>query len=549
MSSSGTPRTDRRTAELEAELAAAQAALREYARERDLAESERRRSEARARALLDRVDCGLYRSSVDGRFIEVNAALVSMLGYDSAEALLAADIARDVYRDPGDRQRLIERRLGGGLDARGWVETRWKRRDGSPIVVRLTALTVHEGDGQAGPVRWFDVIVEDVTEHKRQSELLRRSERMASLGHMLAGVAHELNNPLAAIRGFAQLLLRDEWPEEERSALSTIDHEAGRAAKIVKDLLLFARRQEAGARERVDLNRVVHYIVESQRYALETGGIRCTLDLAAGLAPVFADAAQLEQVVLNLLTNARQALESRADDAASAAAVGDAPEILVRTSAADGCVLLEVRDNGTGVPEEALPHIWDPFFTTKPEGEGTGLGLSVVHGIVAAHGGATDLESERGVGTRVRVTLPFAPAAAIEKTDPPSPAERGAPPVTRALDILVVESDPASLGFLTRYFTSRGHAVMAASDGAQALRIAEQAPFDVVIAPARLPGADGADVVRALASLATCACCRYVIAAGDGEHELARRLAEETRTGAVIDRPYEIEELRRAVEG
>ena len=546
----------RRIAELEAELEAARAALRDYVRDREAAEAARQRTEERVRALLDRMAYGIYRSTAEGRFVEVNPALVAMLGYESAEQLLRADIARDVYRDADDRTRLVQSHDDGGDTAR-WREVRWRRRDGTPLTVRLTAHAVREGPdgrpGEHGQARYFDVIVEDVTDRKRQEELLRRSERMASLGHTLAGVAHELNNPLAAIRGFAQLLLRDEWPDEERSALETIDHEAARAAKIVKDLLLFARRQEGQARERVDLNRVAAYIIDSQRYAMETRGIRCALELAGELPPLLADAAQLEQVVLNLVTNARQALESQADAASPGDAPARAPEITVRTALVDGHVLLEVRDNGPGIPEEARSRIWDPFFTTKPEGEGTGLGLSVVHGIVAAHGGITDIDSEEGAGTTVRVALPL-PHEGVRAPEADAPVTGlgradGAPRAPRALDILVVESDPASVGFLTRYFTSRGHAVMAAADGAQAVRIAERAPFDVVIVPARLRGVDGADIVRALKSLATCAGSRYVLAAGEGEGEPARRLAEEARVDAVIERPYEIEELRRAVEG
>jgi PAS domain S-box-containing protein len=543
----------RRIAELEAELEAARAALRDDVRTREAAEAARRHTEERVRALLDRMAYGMYRSTLDGRFVEVNHALIAMLGYDSAEELLRVDIARDVYRDADDRARLVQSFGMPGADVTRWVEVRWKRRDGTPLTVRLTARAVREGERKDGLPAFFDVIVEDVTERKRQEELLRRSERMASLGHTLAGVAHELNNPLAAIRGFAQLLLRDEWPAEERSALETIDHEAARAAKIVKDLLLFARRQEGRPRERVDLNRLVGYITDSQRYTLETRGIRVVLELAPQVPPLLADAAQLEQVVLNLVTNARQALESQVDDAGPGAARrGAAPEITVSTAVEDGHVLLEVRDNGPGIPEAARSRIWDPFFTTKPEGEGTGLGLSVVHGIVAAHGGSTDLETELGTGTAVRVALPL-PHDAEHDADADAPVEvgraEGAPTAQRPLDILVVESDPASLGFLTRYFTSRGHAVMAAADAAQAVRIAERAPFDVVMAPARLPGVGGANVVQALRSLATCAGSRFVLSTGEGEREPAHRMAEQGQVAAVIERPYEIEELRRAVEG
>src|SRR5581483_11661446 len=140
-----------------------------------------------------------------------------------------------------------------------------------------------------GVIEWYDAIVDDVTERQRQDELVRRTERMASLGTTLAGVAHELNNPLAAIMGFAQLLLKKPWPGEDKAALETINHEAIRSATIVKDLLTLARKRDVERRVRTDINDVVGYIARTRRYALETAGISCTLDLQPKLPLIFGD--------------------------------------------------------------------------------------------------------------------------------------------------------------------------------------------------------------------------------------------------------------------
>lgn len=251
---------------------------------------------------------------------------------------------------------------------------------------------------------------------ERYGALVRRTERMASLGHLLAGVAHELNNPLAAIGSFAELLLRQTWPDDDRIALETITHEAHRAGRIVRELLAFSRTQESHGSEPVDLNVVVRYIIGAQRYHIDTQGIRHELVLGDDLPAVLAQTSQIEQVVLNLIINARQALEQSIDDQSASRRAGRTiaqPLITVRTAASGGNVVLEVADNGPGIPEDHRARIWDPFWTTKKADDGTGLGLSVIHSIVTGYGGRVEVHSEVGVGTRFVVSLPAAAASRV----------------------------------------------------------------------------------------------------------------------------------------
>lgn len=494
------------------------------------------RSNARFDALVERVGYGLYRSSTAGRFLEVNRVLVAMLGYSSVEEVLRLDLARDVYLDPAERGRLINRPSGYAYPE--WIETRWKRRDGSPITVRLSVLPVGDADGS---VESYEGIVDDVTERQRRDELLRRSERMASLGTTLAGVAHELNNPLAAIMGFAQLLLKKPWPAEDRAALETINHEAIRSASIVKDLLAMTRKREIERRARTDVNDVVGYIARTRRYALETAGISCTLDLDPALPTVHGDRTELEQVILNLVNNAEHALRSSAEGPRPRHHPVD-DHIRIRTAHDAHSVIIEIEDNGPGIPESAQSQIWDPFWTTKEEGEGTGLGLAVVHGIIADHGGTISLESAPGSGARFVIRLPFAAEAA-------PPARTGQ--ASRPLDVLVIDPGASDLMFVERFLTSRGHAVINAGSGEVALRLAGQTTFDAVVCDARLLARDSTPVAAALRATPGCAEARFVLStpeSSDAGGELAG-LAASVENAAVVVRPYDVEELRRLIEG
>jgi len=376
---------------------------------------------------------------------------------------------------------------------------------------------------------------------------------MASLGHMLAGVAHELNNPLAAISGFSQLLLRGAWPDDDRKALETIGREARRAERVVRDLLTFARQGNDTRSELVDLHGVIRHIVDTQRYALDTRGVRIQLALAVQPVYVQGDTARLEQVILNLVVNARQALEAMR----GTRALVQAPLELRIVSEVenDAYVVVTIADNGAGISPAVLSRIWDPFFTTKEEGVGTGLGLSVVHSIVTEHGGVVDVHSELERGTEFTVRLPM--VAAPEKGDALTttgevslpPAGGDVLPLARALDILVVDDEAAIISFLTRFLTSRGHAVVGASDGLRALRIAEQFTFDVVVCDVHMPEMDGVELIRRMRMLPSCAGTRYVLSSGDGSESPMMGRARALGVDGLLGKPYTIDRLVAVVEG
>ena len=537
---------------LRQEIDRLQALLAAHVADREATDDALRTSEERYRSLLERAAFGIYRSTPEGRFLDANPALIRMLGYQTLAEVRSLDIPRDVYRNSEDRAELFA--LAEHRQPERWVEVGWKRRDGSPITVRLSARLVRDAQGT---ILYCESIAEDVTDRQRREELIRRHERLAALGVTLAGVAHELNNPLAAIKGFAQLLLEGRGSVDERHALETIHRETERAARIVRDLLVVARRQESHARELVDLNEVVRYVLSTRRYAMQTRGIDCRTELAPEPPCALGDRGQLEQVVLNLVLNAEQALAAECDAPARVIEEAHAEAhalIVVRTRAVDGQVMLEVQDSGPGVPEGDLARIWDPFWTTKREGEGTGLGLSVVHGIVSAHGGTVEAGSDAGEGMRVCVRLPAADTTVLPLTaeavraTPAESIERVSDEAHVPLDILLVDDEASILGFLKQFLESRGHAVLCAHDGEQALRLAELARFDVVVCDLRMPGLGGDEVIERLRHMPGFERTRFLVSTGDNASATAARRIAALRPDAVLSKPYEMEQLRRVVE-
>jgi len=311
--------------------------------------------------LVRRVSVGVFRASRDGRLLEVNPALVRMLGYACDSELRALDLHRDVFADAVENERLRARLARRPIER---LTTRWRRKDGTCIAVRLSMRELQD-DG-SGMV-FYDGIVDDVTDRIRQQELLRRTERMACLGATLAGVAHELNNPLAAILGFAQLLMKQEVDRDARLALETIDHEASRAGRIVRDLLTLVRKRDAERRVRSSLNDIVAYIAGTRRYALETHGITCDTDLDPRLPNVVGDRTQLEQVVLNLLNNAEQAIRAVREEGG---------RIRIRTWADGSTAVLEVVSRKTGA-RETLAAPWRDLARVYRRLEARGVPVTV----------------------------------------------------------------------------------------------------------------------------------------------------------------------------
>ncbi|OLC72763.1 MAG: hypothetical protein AUH78_15435 [Gemmatimonadetes bacterium 13_1_40CM_4_69_8] len=333
------------------------------------------------------------------------------------------------------------------------------------------------------------VLVEDVTDQQSLESQLIQSEKLAAVGQLVSGVAHELNNPLTSIAGLAEFLLEQrELGPNDRGHLRVIHEQAERAGRIVRDLLTFARKSTT-ERADVDLNDVVRRTLTLLSYDLRLEDVETRQDLAPALPEILGDRHALQQVVLNLLTNAGHAVAGNP--------AGQPRIIQVRTWF-DGQVHLRVTDNGPGIPDAAVSQLFTPFFTTKEPGQGTGLGLSISYSIIHAHGGHIVLERPQEGGAAFHLDLPPAPSHPAPPPPPTPPAETPpqaarqvhgplSPPEVPASRrrILLVDDDPAVRRVVRALFGREGHTVEVARNTQQALELAASNTYDLIIADGR----------------------------------------------------------------
>ena len=384
------------------------------------------------------------------------------------------------------------------------------RPERSHRVLRLTAAPLP--DAERGSVI---ILVEDVTEQRILEAQIIQNDKMASIGQLVSGVAHELNNPLTSIAGLAELLLeRPPHPEFPREHLRVIHDQAERASRIVRNLLTFARK---GVPEKtaVDLNDVIARTSLLIVYELQLHGIELDAEAQPEAVVALGDRYELQQVLLNLVTNAVQAV--------SGLPPGKPRRIELSASRTGREAVLRVRDTGPGVPQHLVPYLFTPFFTTKAPGEGTGLGLSLSYGLVKAHGGLLEYAPRPQGGAEFRVTLPLVESEAAAPLDAPLKPKNGRPGARR---ILVVDEDPAVHRMLNALFASEGHAVEAVRTGEHGLRLAREQEYDLIIADVRM--AAGAEELFADALLNACPDVRgRLVVACSGEEELSAPLAEQ----------------------
>jgi two-component system NtrC family sensor kinase len=374
------------------------------------------------------------------------------------------------------------------------------------------------------------LVFEDQSEKRRLQEQLIQSEKMSAIGQLIAGVAHDLNNPLASVIGFSDFLSESaDVPPHLAEPLEVIRQEAERAATIVRNLLSFARSQE-GERQVQSIKPILESTLALLRNQLMAHHVEATLELAVDLPDLEINANQIKQVFVNLINNATQAI----------AGANRSGRIWISAKRWLDGIAVSVADNGPGIPEDLLPRVFEPFFTTKQEGEGTGLGLSICQGIVKEHGGRITLDARPGTGVTFTVELPggiqASPASAL--TEPVADA--------KSLRVLVVDDEPHILYYMRSTLESWGHTVEVASDGAYALERAIADPFDVIICDLRMPHLSGREMYHRLARQRPQAAKRIIFATGDTVRGDTLQFLESLGR-PYLHKPFTLAELRRAL--
>jgi two-component system NtrC family sensor kinase len=436
-----------------------------------------RRAEWRFRTLFRAAPDAVFTVLESGRIREANDAVRDLTGLDPLQVVGRPVV--DLVAAP-DREKL-EAALHATFDGTSnRVEVSFqhdnpRRSNPQRRIVAVAMSRLPEADPPS-----VLLVGRDMTAEREMRVRLMESDRLAAVGELVAGVAHEVNNPLSSISAFAQLLLRDGGLNpSQRDSIEVIKSETLRASQVVKDLLAFARRSEP-LREPLDLNTVVQRTLRLRGYQMSSNKIHVETELAPELPPVVGDARQLQQVCLNLVTNAIQAM----------ATTGTPGQLTVITRREGARVVLEMRDTGPGIPDAVKARIFEPFFTTKDEGEGTGLGLSVSYGIVTAHGGTIDVAATSSHGTTFRVALPIADESPLTDATAEQAAFSLRSPLA-GIRLLFIENEPALRSGVQAFGVLRGFTVLTAASGTEGLEVARNESVDAVVCDLHMPGMDG----------------------------------------------------------
>jgi PAS domain S-box-containing protein len=496
--------------------------------DRKRAEQALRASEEQYRSMFNASIDGLALWNAEGEIVDTNPALWQMYGYgDNAwPALPMAQGAGPAY------DAAFLQTVAAGASAH--VEVTALRKDGSAL-----ELEVHGIPMQYQGKPHVLTIARDITDKKRvaqeltqQREALYQREKLAALGALLAGVAHELNNPLSVVVARA-VMLEEQGDPATRDAALKIRTAADRCARIVRTYLAMARQHQP-ERGPVVINDVIWAALDITGYTVRSSNIEVALDLGKKMPPILADADQLHQVLMNLVINAQQVLQ----DQPGKRRIG----VSSRHDPAAGVIRITVADNGPGIPNHLRARVFEPFFTTKPMGFGTGIGLAVSFGIVEAHGGTLAVDCPAGGGTVFSVTLPAVTVDATDTDDVMRPALRAAKP----LAVLVVDDEAAVRDMLSEILRDAGHSVVTAVSGRDALARLGVAHYDVILTDIRMPELDGRDLYREIEARWPERAARVVFLTGDTLSSTSRNIAAESGC-PVMEKPFQPHEVRRVV--
>jgi two-component system NtrC family sensor kinase len=487
----------------------------------------RRETADKLQNVLDHFPDLIYTTDLTGRLTEFSRGGEGMLGHRRG-AVLGIPWS-DLYPEDDARARL--RRVEESGLPQSAFETTARCQDGSVLEVLVSVAPLRDHGGEiSGTVG----IIKNITDLKGAQRNLVQAEKLSAIGEVVSGVAHELNNPLAGVLGFAQLLMGKGMDAGQKRSVDRILESALRCQKIVQNLLAFSRRHPS-EKECLSLNRLVEKALDLKAYQLKVNNLQVVKKLDPDLPKTMLDGNQIQQVLLNVINNAQHAMVHHRGYGT----------LTVTATLRSGRIVLEVADDGPGMRSEILGRIFDPFFTTKPVGEGTGLGLSVSYGIVKDHGGRIWGTSIPGTGTTIHIELPIH-AGTSSETSAVKRRDRVSIPDGRSLRVLAVDDEPVLLELITDALSRDGHEVETASGGEEALERIEGRDFDVLILDLKMPDMDGQALFEEIRRRRPDLSERVVFASGDTLHPETRRFIDDSGRSCV-DKPFELEVLKRAV--
>jgi len=448
------------------------------------AERALRLSEQSHRSLFDEAPYGICRFTPAGHLLQVNSAMVEMLGYESEADLLLRDLDREIFAEPSSYHDFLEQ-ITRSTTCQGF-ECAWRHAATRKLTVRLGGRAVRD---ESGEIVYVEMFVENVTERKQLEDQLRQGQKMQAIGQLAGGIAHDFNNLLIVIKGHLERILHDIGETNpDFEALREVEKAADRASTLTQRLLAFSRRQILKSKV-LDLNQVVGGMTEMLGRLIGEH-VELVFSPDAELGMVRADPSQIEQLLMNLAVNARDAIQGSGRIAISTANVSLQAATVrhgVRTAAGE-YVAICVSDNGQGMDPDTKAHIFEPFFTTKEMDEGTGLGLATVYGIVKQSGGYIWVHSEPGQGATFEIFLPRV-AEPADTRPAPRPANAGGGNET----ILLVEDEESVRSLISDFLTKKGYQVLEAENGVSALELARAhaEKIDLVISDLCMPKLGG----------------------------------------------------------
>ena len=508
----------------------------ERERQRKLADEALHTSQRLIEGIINTIPVRVFWKDKDLVYLGCNAEFARDAGLADPRDIIGKDDYQMVWREQAELYRSDDRQVIASGRAKLLIEEPQTTPGGKVITLLTSKVPLLSSKGEVIGIigTYIDITERKKTEAEQQRlrDKAEMSSRLAAVGEMAAGIAHEINNPLTGVIGFAEILMeRSDLPGDVRDDLSVISEGSKRMADIVKRLLTFARQTQP-YKTSTDLNELIDNTLTLRAYVLKTGNIEVVTSYERTLPWVTVDPGQLQQVFINLIVNAEHAMKASGG------------KLTITTEKCGDHICISFRDTGYGIPPEVMEHLFEPFFTTKEPGEGTGLGLSLSRSIILEHGGELRAESPPGGGAKFTIELPIIVSEPAE-TAPQSPTEAGDTAASKA-NILVVDDEEATRKLLDRVLERAGHTVDTTGDPREALDKIDKVSYDLLLIDVRLPGMSGTELYERIMEKAPRFGGRVIFITGDtADADLLRYLKKAGVPYAA--KPFDVDDLLRQI--